>query len=54
MTTIQLPKTCGADSHAQVCSCGQDLDMCTRAHCPRCGCARSTECYAPQLPLRVA
>jgi len=21
----------------QVCRCGQDLDMCTRSHCPRCG-----------------
>jgi hypothetical protein len=21
-----------------MCSCGQDLDCCERAHCPRCGC----------------
>lgn len=21
-----------------VCRCGQDLDCCTREHCPRCGC----------------
>ncbi len=20
------------------CACGQDLDCCERAHCPRCGC----------------
>jgi hypothetical protein len=20
-----------------VCGCGQDLDLCTRNHCPRCG-----------------
>lgn len=22
---------------SQVCRCGQDLDMCHRSHCPRCG-----------------
>ncbi len=21
----------------RVCGCGQDLDVCSRAHCPRCG-----------------
>ena len=30
------------DSHAQVqhrtlCGCGQELDVCTHGHCPRCG-----------------
>jgi hypothetical protein len=40
MTTIQLLKTSGADAGAPlpVCACGQDLDTCRRAHCPRCGC----------------
>jgi len=22
---------------SQVCRCGQELDICTRSHCPRCG-----------------
>jgi hypothetical protein len=24
-------------STAPVCGCGQDLDVCTGSHCPRCG-----------------
>jgi len=24
-------------STATVCRCGQDLDICSRSHCPRCG-----------------
>ncbi len=24
-------------SNAGVCHCGQELDMCSRTHCPRCG-----------------
>jgi hypothetical protein len=23
--------------HLEVCRCGQDLDLCSRSHCPRCG-----------------
>jgi hypothetical protein len=30
--TAVLPRT----SHP-VCACGQDLDICARQHCPRCG-----------------
>ena len=43
MTTIQLLKSSGADAHEAhlVCECGQDLDTCRRAHCPRCGCTLS-------------
>jgi predicted amidophosphoribosyltransferase len=25
------------DRNPAVCGCGQDLDVCTGAHCPRCG-----------------
>lgn len=24
-------------THPQVCCCGQDLELCTGGHCPRCG-----------------
>lgn len=32
MTTITVYRI-----DAATCSCGQDLDGCTREHCPRCG-----------------
>jgi hypothetical protein len=31
-TTAGLPRT----AHP-VCGCGQELDLCARKHCPRCG-----------------
>jgi hypothetical protein len=33
----------------RTCSCGQELDICTHAHCPRCG-----HRIAPQALARVA
>jgi hypothetical protein len=33
--TAPHPAGCSAP---EVCGCGQDLDCCERAHCPRCGC----------------
>lgn len=27
------------DGRADTCACGQELDTCTRRHCPRCGSA---------------
>ena len=27
----------GNDRRADTCACGQELDTCTRRHCPRCG-----------------
>jgi hypothetical protein len=37
MTTTEAALVPGFTA-AVVCSCGQDLDCCERAHCPRCGC----------------
>ena len=30
-------KTRNRGQRANSCSCGQQLDICARAHCPRCG-----------------
>jgi hypothetical protein len=29
--------------HLEVCRFGQDLDLCTRSHCPRCGASLARE-----------
>jgi hypothetical protein len=29
--------------HEKLCRCGQDVDLCTREHCPRCGAVLSTQ-----------
>ena len=42
-TTTSIDARCaGAQAHARRlrstnCRCGQQLDLCARAHCPRCG-----------------
>lgn len=29
----------------RTCRCGQQLDVCVRAHCPRCGCTIGTSAF---------
>jgi hypothetical protein len=35
--SAQTTLTTEARTASTVCGCGQDLDVCTGAHCPRCG-----------------
>ena len=41
MTITEPVATERSDAHAKAtvrsCRCGQELDVCTRSHCPRCG-----------------
>ena len=36
-TDARPAKTRASRSRASSCNCGQQLDLCVRAHCPRCG-----------------
>jgi len=42
---LEEPESHPQVQHRTVCGCGQELDVCTHGHCPRCG----HRVEAPQL-----
>jgi len=35
--SAQVPSVTVRHAASPICGCGQDLDVCTGSHCPRCG-----------------